>query len=157
MVRIRKNFEHEQSPGIVFEEASLTQQHFKDECDIDCILKRYDSTGFLVDPLAVRRPVQFGDFSGVEDYQASMNRLSRIQEYFDGLPAGLRLRFGNDPAQLVAFLADERNSEEAVKLGLLERVDPWSSEKQPPSVSQPAEANPQPAEVNPQPAEEKPV
>ena len=36
------------------------------------------------------------------------------------LPAHLRARFENDPAQLIDFLGDENNRSEAEKLGLLE-------------------------------------
>ncbi len=33
------------SPGIVFEEPTMTQQHFRDECDINKIVERAIRTG----------------------------------------------------------------------------------------------------------------
>lgn len=51
-----------ETEGICFTEPSMTQQHFKDECDMDKILRKYETTGFLVDPLEPRRQAQFGDF-----------------------------------------------------------------------------------------------
>lgn len=118
-VSIRIGLRHRPSPGIVFDEASRTQQHFKDECDIDRILKKYNETGFLVNPLEPRRPAKWGDFSSVADYQASMNRLVQVQEAFDALPSRVRERFRNDPMQMLAFLEDPANKEEAVSLGLV--------------------------------------
>ena len=112
-------------PGRVqvsFKQPSLTQQHFKDECDINQIMNRYRETGFLVDPLA--RPtekLQFGDFSTPFDYMEAMNTVVRANEAFAGLPANLRKRFNNDPAELLAFVSDESNVDEAVKLGLMEK------------------------------------
>ena len=38
---------------------------------------------------------------------------------FDSLPSSLRERFSNDPSRLLAFVDDESNFDEAVKLGLL--------------------------------------
>jgi len=34
------------------------------------------------------------------------------------LPSDVRKRFSNDPAELIDFLADKKNDEEAIKLGL---------------------------------------
>ena len=40
------------------------------------------------------------------------------------LPSRVRRRFDNDPAELMEFLADEANREEAVMLGLIEKEEP---------------------------------
>lgn len=146
-ISIRIGLRHRPSPGIVFDEASRTQQHFKDECDIDRILKKYSETGFLVNPLEQRRPAKWGDFSSVADYQASMNRLAQVQEAFEALPSRVRERFYNDPMQMLAFLEDPANKDEAVKLGLVAGDAPVanaSTSSQPP---QEASNTPPPAEV----------
>lgn len=150
-VTIRVNLRHVPSVGIVFEEASMTQQHFKDECDIDKILKKYNETGFLVNPLESRRPAKWGDFSSVNDYQTAMNKLVEVQEAFDALPSRVRDRFKNDPMQMLAFLEDENNLDEAVKLGLVEapaKVDAknpsQTNEKGPQSASEGSSGAPLP-------------
>lgn len=135
-IEIRINLRHAPSVGITFDEASMTQQHFRDECDIDHILKKYSETGFLVDPLAQRRPAKWGDFSSVADYQSAMNKLTSVQEAFDALPSRLRDRFQNDPMQMLAFLEDPENKDEAVKLGLVS-VDVKKTE----SASTPSQAS----------------
>ena len=103
---------------------SLTQQHFKDECDINNIMRRYRETGYLVDPLvqakATAKPM-FGDFSTAYDFHEAQNTIARANEAFAALPSVVRERFANDPARMLAFIEDERNVDEAVKLGLLEK------------------------------------
>jgi len=103
--------------GLACEEPSLTQQHFKDETDINNILRQFNITGLLPEsPLSPR----YGDFTNIGDYHTALNAVIEAQDGFDGLPAQIRARFNNDPALLIDFLADENNRSEAEKLGLLD-------------------------------------
>nr|QJB20699.1 MAG: internal scaffolding protein [Microvirus sp.] len=95
---------------------SLTQQQFKEECDVNNILSKYRRTG-MVSHLA-KHQGNFGDFSSVEDYQNTLDKLMTAQRSFESLPSELRSKFENDPAKLIAFLDDKQNDEEAIKLGL---------------------------------------
>lgn len=97
----------------------MTQQSFKEECDINEIVRRFGLTGQL--PENVRVPVS-GDFTGVSDFQTAMNAVTQAQEAFMELPANLRARFNNDPQRLMEFVADSGNIEEARKLGLVPPV-----------------------------------
>lgn len=97
---------------------SMTQQQFAEECDINTIVRRFGLTGEL--PSDVRMP-QSGDFTSVGDFHSAMNLVREAEEQFMLLPAELRLRFGNDPGQLLAFLDVEGNREEAVRLGLVNK------------------------------------
>ena len=112
--------------------ASLTQQQFKEECDIRHILKRFRDLGMpLPEP-----PSAFEDVSSVADFQTHMNAVARTKEYFDSLPSKVRARFNNDPMQLVSFLNDSKNLQEAVSLGLV------SADKLQPSKSEPTPIEP---------------
>jgi len=103
--------------GVACEEPSLAQQHFKDECDINNILRQFNITGQLPDqPLSPK----YGDFSGISDYKTALDRVIAADEEFMNLPATLRARFDNDAANLISFLDNEENRLEAEKLGLLE-------------------------------------
>lgn len=122
---------------------SLARQEFRDEADINNIIKRYQATGVLVDPSIPRsrRPV-FGDFSSAPSYQQAQDLVIRANEQFDALPVELRERFNYDPARLLAFLDDPKNREEAVKLGIIEApAKPVSSAKEP-SVAEPSKPAP---------------
>lgn len=105
--------------GIDFtNDPGLTQQQFKDECDINEIVRRFGLTGEL--PENVRTP-RSGDFTGVNDYQSAMNAVRAADEAFMELPGELRKRFDNDPQKLMDFMEDENNKEEAIKLGLVNK------------------------------------
>lgn len=105
-------------------EPSMAQQHFKDECDINQIMARYQRTGILTDNPGSLRPL-FGDFSNVSDFQSAQNAILDVNDSFMSLPSSIRARFNNDPGYLLEFLAKEENRGEAVSLGLVNpaRVD----------------------------------
>lgn len=118
---------YEPPPQVEFrnDEPSLTQQHFAEECDINNIVEKYMITGILGDPLGEGSCLpQYVDCTTVEDFHAAQTIIAHASQAFDLLPASLRKRFNNDPAQLLAFLEDESNREEAVKLGLVDHKEP---------------------------------
>lgn len=93
---------------------SLTDQQYKRECDINCILKDFGATGRL----PVHGEGVSGDFSEIGDYQACLDRINRAKDEFMALPSDIRSRFGNDPAAYVDFVLDPVNTEECVRLGI---------------------------------------
>jgi len=106
--------------GLRCEDATRTQQHFKDETDINNILRMFNITGQL--PKKALTP-QYGDFSGVVDYHTALNAVIAAEDEFMTLPATLRARFDNDPAALVQFLDNPENLNEAQKLGLVKKPE----------------------------------
>jgi len=100
----------------MFTRPTRTQQSFRDDCDINNILRKFNVTGQL--PLNGVQP-QYGDFSGVTDYQSALNAVMAAQDSFLALPAKVRSRFDNDPALFVEFASDEANKEEMKAMGLL--------------------------------------
>jgi len=117
-------------PGIdCSKEPSVTEQHHKDDCDINVLMKRYAS-GEIIDHVNDLQ-ASFGDFSDVPDYQEALNRVNDARAAFMELPATTRKRFDNDPGQLIGFLSDEKNTEEAIKLGLVKprQVEPAAGAK----------------------------
>ena len=100
----------------IFTKPSRTQQQFRDECDINHILERFNITGQR--PRAGLQP-EYGDFSGITDYQSALNAVMAAQDSFLQLPAKVRAKFDNDPALFVEFASDEANKDEMKALGLL--------------------------------------
>lgn len=102
-----------QDPG---PEESQVQQHLAEETDINFIMAKYARTGELrhITPLVG----EYGDFSDAPDYQTALNRIMEAESLFMELPARVRDRFGNDPAQFVAFATDGKNIDELRSLGL---------------------------------------
>lgn len=97
---------------------SRTKQSFKAECDINNIMRKYRDTG-IVTHTRDSQPM-YGDFSEITDYQGSLNQVLQAQEAFEQLPSLVRKRFANDPGKFVEFIQDDKNYDEAMKLGLLD-------------------------------------
>lgn len=100
---------------------SLAVQSEADEADINTIVKRFGLGVPL--PTGVVMPV-YGDFTGVSDYQSALNLINQANEGFMSFPADVRARFDNNPANMIAFIEDDSNREEAAKLGLLMTPSP---------------------------------
>jgi len=96
-------------------EDAVTQQCFKDECDINILLAKFAVTGQL--PENVRVP-QYVDFEEAFDFQSSMNVIRAAEEAFNAMPAEVRDRFQNDPGRFLEFANDASNYDEALKMGL---------------------------------------
>lgn len=96
---------------------SLTDQQYKRECDINCILQDFGATGRL----PVRKEGVSGDFSDVGDYQCCLDRINRAKDEFMSQPSDIRARFGNDPAAYVDFVLDPANVDECLRLGIMEK------------------------------------
>lgn len=111
-------------------EPSMTEQQFKEDTDVNIIMNKLLKKGIM--PKFVSKTGTYGDFRGAPDYYEAMQNVARAQSDFNELPSKIRNRFNNDPQQLMDFLNDTKNDEEALKLGLitktLETPDPALSE-----------------------------
>lgn len=120
---------------------SRTKQAFKEECDINTIISRFLRTGVL--NFAAKNEPRYGDVTGLE-FQESMLKVAQAQSLFNELPAALRNRFDNEPAKFLDFVHDEKNREEAIKLGLVSPKAPAATPPAAPAPATPTEA-PKPA------------
>jgi phage internal scaffolding protein len=93
---------------------SRTKQSFKNECDVNNILKNYNKTGILPEG----NPGEYRELDG-SDYQDYMNTIAGAQSHFNDLPSAIRKRFENDPSKFLSFVHDDKNIAEAQNLGLL--------------------------------------
>lgn len=139
MEKIRKRYDEHKSKdyGFEFKKPSLTQQQFKAECDVNNILAKYKKSGLLTH--INKHQGNFGDFTNVEDYKTSLEKVMKAQESFEHLPSELRNKFQNDPGNLISYLQDPKNDEEAVKYGLKykkEETKPKIEEEKKPSSKQ---------------------
>lgn len=114
---IRSNYTPRPLVQIDCSEPVLTQQHFKNDCDIDQILAKYARTGTF-DHLASRNG-DYSDLLDATDFHDCMNRVIEAQEVFNSIPAHVRARFQNDPAQFLEFVSNPANRNEMVRMGLM--------------------------------------
>lgn len=103
-------------------ENSMTQQHMKESCDINVIMKKYEKTRLLEH--VNHRQGQYGDFTLAPDYHTALNQLHAAQEMFMELPSKLRERFANDPGNFLDFVSNPENVDEMRELGLLPKEKP---------------------------------
>lgn len=94
---------------------SLTQQSFKEECDINTIVRRFGLTGTMPQGIV---PPTYQSFEGIFDFHTAMNAIAQARESFDAMPAEVRLRFKNDPQAFVEFCSDKKNLKEMRDMGL---------------------------------------
>ena len=94
---------------------SLTKQSFKDECNINKIMAKFQRTG-AIDHYSTYAE-QYGDCTPMELADAQQIIIN-AQTMFDDLPSSVRKKFNNDPEEFLEFVQDEKNTEEMVQMGL---------------------------------------
>lgn len=99
----------------------LTHQSFRDECDINNILRAWSADGITT--VNASQPAYL-DLSNVEDYKASIDRLQAANDAFDALPSKLRYHFKNDPAELLKYIHNPATTKaDLAALGLIDNFD----------------------------------
>lgn len=112
-------------------------------CDIKNIVSRISprQTHGIID-----NPGIYGDFSHVGSFQEALDNLRATKDEFMRLDPKLRMRFANDPQNLVDFLDDPENHDEAEKLGLIVReAKPTEKSTSVPAGSPEASQSPSPS------------
>lgn len=112
---------------------SLTQQQFTDEQNVNTIMKKYARTGIIGTGLGTRTP-QFGNYEN-QSFHEMETKLAQSVETFQNLPSAVRKRFDNNVGNLLDFIDDKSNYDEAVKMGLI--PEPEKPETAPSAVPEP--------------------
>lgn len=102
--------------ALEFPEQGRTKQSFKDECDVNKIVARFQATGEL--PNVNNMPPQYLDVTAM-DFQEHQNFIAGANSMFHDLPAKIRDRFQNSPAEFFEFCSQEKNRPELAEMGLL--------------------------------------
>lgn len=96
----------------------MTQQSGREDADINVIVER--AKRGAVPPAGRPAAPMYGDFTQVpKDLRDVLIMVKRADDLFMSLDPFVRRRFNNDPAEMLDFLNDFRNRDEAVKLGLV--------------------------------------
>jgi len=116
-----------QLPG----EPLATQQQFKNEVDVNTIVRRFGVTGNL--PQANMQGV-YGDFAGIEDFEGAVAKVRDARERFYRLPPDIREHFNNSPAELIQFVQTAKPKQMQEVFGADVKTPPEPSPEQPPAV-----------------------
>lgn len=103
---------------------SLCQREHAPDCDINVQIKRFQALG--VSPFRPLDPAACRDLSELhEEFIQANNVLVAAREAFDELDDHIKQRFSGSPAQYLEFMSNlSENSEEALRLGLIEARSP---------------------------------
>ncbi len=116
----------------------LTDPSHAKDADINNIVATYHKTGVF--PHA-DGPGIFADVSDAPTYQEAQQIVINAENAFMALDAKTRKKFDNEPTQMLAFLENPGNREEAIALGMINPPVPTPSPASPDSTSARAEAS----------------
>ena len=129
----------------------MTKQSFKDQTDINKILKKAQRQGSISH--LVKHGAQYGDFSDMPTLLEAENRLRRGREIFDELPSEVRKEFDNNAGKFFTYVNDPANSDRLREL-LPAIAEPG---RQIPAVRRSASTEANPAVASAEPAESPPA
>lgn len=98
---------------------SLTRQEFVEECDINAIMSRYETTG-VISHLNANGVPQYLDIVDTPPLMEALSIISEAQAAFMRLPAKVRAQFENDAMKFIEFAQDGANSAQMREWGLAE-------------------------------------
>lgn len=101
---------------------SLTKQSFKDECNINNIMAQYQKSGLIEH--ANEHRGSYDDYCNHTDYHTALSQIAEAQSMFNELPATIRAKFDNSPAQFLAFVHEPDNAPKLVEMGLARQTYP---------------------------------
>lgn len=105
-----------------FTKPSLTRQEFKEQCDLERIIKRFaqtpDGMRALQNAQGFIEGLRFEDVTTIPDYRTALDAVNAADAKFMALPAVVRRQFENDPAQFLDFCKDPNNLDQLRVWGL---------------------------------------
>ena len=161
MVEFYTRYAPPKSPIADSSKPSLTQQEFKESCDINNILAKFSvqAQALGVDPSLLMPQDQgtYGDFSHLDDFQTAQNKIAFLNDQFSNLPSDVRRKFGDDLNTFIGAISDPNRIDELGDLGvwnkesylefkrqraqLLQQGDSSNADKTSVSEKQPVDSN----------------
>lgn len=161
MVEFYTRYAPPKSPIADSSKPSLTQQEFKESCDINNILAKFSvqAQALGVDPSLLMPQDQgtYGDFSNLDDFQTAQNKIAFLKDQFSNLPSDVRRKFGDDLNTFMSAISDPNRIDELGELGvwnkqsylefkrqraqLLQQDQSQNADKIAPSAKQPVDTN----------------
>lgn len=108
--------------GLEFHQPSLTQQQFKDECEIESLLKAHNLGQVMGILNNHQREPLYGDVSDIPDFHDSQNHVARATEYFQGLPSDVRAQFNNNLGEFLSALNNPSARDALTDMGVLKKA-----------------------------------
>lgn len=136
-LRTPYNYDRDQvskNTAVIFEDETLTQQNFKDDADLNIMIRKY---GVL--PVQEVNWDEFDSSVIPSDYHQLQNQLIEADQAFMGLPAELRSQVDNDPAKLLALISQQEAEAKAAAKAAQKADKEASIQAEPIDADKPAE------------------
>ncbi len=122
MVEFYTRYNAPKSPVADSSKPSLTQQEFKESCDINNILAKFSvqahALGVEPSQLMPQDQGTYGDFSNLDDFQTAQNKIAFLNDQFSNLPSDVRRKFGDNLNNFIGALSDPSRIDELGELGV---------------------------------------
>jgi hypothetical protein len=116
--------------GLVCEDEHLTKQEFKDDCDLNVMIRKFG--------INIVQTPDWAEFDATvipKNYHELMQQMVEAKEAFESLPSEVRNAHGNDPVRFNAWveseqarIADQRKAEKKAQKAVAQSsVDPAPS------------------------------
>ncbi len=100
----------------VSDKPSLTDESFKQECDIDFIISNFVQRG--IEP--PQHQVQYGKQFTSDDFIHSMDVVAECKSQFESLPAVEKEKFNNSVTNFLDFVSDPKNLKDSYEKGYID-------------------------------------
>lgn len=105
---------------ITFTKPSLTKQSFKNECDINTIVQRFQNTGQI--PVQNTLDPQYGIAPDL-DLKTALDHVKDLQREFDDLKPQEKQIFDNNPEKYASFLSQYDQAPESFYREIIDESD----------------------------------
>lgn len=105
--------------ALIMTKPSRTLQHQAGDVNVNQLVARFNKTG--VEPVQNPRQFFYGQFTEDIDFRAVQDSVIRVNELFSQLPWQVRKFFNHSPSDLIEFLGNPANRDQAILLGLVDK------------------------------------
>jgi len=127
-VQLYTRFNRPLVSGLTCLKPSMTSQEFKDECNVNNILKRYAAQAQVMGvPLSELLPklgtAPYGDFTNLDNFMEMKNKVARATQVFEALPSDIRAKYGNTVEGFIGALNNPDEFKFLSERGVLNKGD----------------------------------
>lgn len=115
MPKFRTQFSTSLSVGKTFSKPSLTDQSYRQECDIGFMIENYKVNKVPLPTVSV----QYGNSPSADDFMKANEMVAELKTQFESLPSSERDRFGTVQNYL-QFIGNPANLKESYEKGLID-------------------------------------
>lgn len=149
-VKIFSRFDRPSISGLTCKTPSKTSQEFKDEVNINNLLKKYTAQAQVMGvPVSELLPklgsAAYGDMTNLGDFMDMENKRAQLTQLFESLPSDVRRKYGDRLEGFVLALNDSTEYRYLAEKGILNKgeVDEYFKAATPPEkVSKSDETKP---------------